>query len=211
VDVRKLWIILTFASLKFALPAVGQEKRALTDIRQIDFRNFQYPWETATTPENFHWLTRFDTTLSLKDGEHVFHDGACGGPYQRCAAVSIAEIQYADINDDLVQDAIIVLTYKSGGTAYWEYVYMYTTVNGTSRLIAAFETGTRAYNGLHRVYPGNGHLIVELNEPDENEGECCATWRSRTEYRWSRDHFVAVAEPVKELIPPHERTWYVAR
>jgi hypothetical protein len=88
---------------------------------------------------------------------------------------------------------------------------MYTLTNGKSKLIAAFATGARVYQGLHHVYVGNGHLIVELNEPDESKGECCATWRTRTEYQWRRDHFQAVSDPVKEPIPIHERTWYVAQ
>lgn len=203
--------VLAVVYLGFALLADGQEKRALADIRQIDFRNFRYPWRAVTTPGDFQWLTKFDTTVSLRDGVHVFKADECGGPYRRCSEVSISEVLYADVNDDFIQDAIIILSYSSGGRAHWEYLYMYTVGNGTSKLIAAFETGTRVYHGLHRIYPGNGHLIVELNEPDENEGECCATWRTRTEYQWRRDHFEAASEPVKEPIPVHQRAWYVAR
>jgi hypothetical protein len=201
--------ILAVACLSFVLPAAGPEKRARADIRQIDFRNFRYPWRTATTPGDFQWLTKFDTTVSLRDGVHVFKTDECSGPYQHCPEVSISEVLYTDVNDDLVEDAIIVLNYSSGGTAHWEYVYMYTLGNGTSKLIAAFETGTRLHHGLHRIYPGNGHLIVELNEPDDSEGLCCATWRTRTEYQWRRDHFETVSGPIKELIPVHQRTWYV--
>jgi len=203
--------ILAVAHLSFALLATGQDTPTLTDIRQIDFRNFRYPWRTNTTPGDFQWLTKFDTTVSLRDGTHVFKTGQCGGPYKRCPEVSISEVLYTDVNDDFVQDAIIVLNYSSGGTAHWGYVYFYTVGGGTSKLIAAFETGTRVYHGLHSIYQGSGHLIVELNEPDENEGECCATWRTRTEYQWRRDHFEAVSEPVKEPIPLYQRTWYVAR
>ncbi len=209
-DMRK-FSILAVAYLSFALLAAGQEKGALADIRQIDFRNFRYPWRTTTAPGDFQWLTKFDTTVLLRDGVHVFKADECGGPYQRCPEVAISEVLYTDVNDDSVQDAIIVLSYSSGGTAHWEYVYMYTVGKGTSKLIAAFETGTRVHHGLHRIYTGNGHLIVELNEPDEREGECCATWRTRAEYQWRIDHFDAVSEPVKEPIPVHQRTWYVAR
>ena len=208
---RAKLLTLTVACLGLLPRAAGQENRALADIRQIDFRNFRYPWRTATTPEDFHWLTKFDTTMSLRDSVHVFKADGCGGLYQRCPEVSILEILYTDVNDDFVQDAVIVLSYTSGGTAHWEYVYFYTVGNGTAKLIAAFQTGTRAYHGLHRVYTGNGHLIVELNEPDESQGECCATWRTRTEYQWRNDHFEAVSEPVKEPIPVYQRTWFVAR
>jgi hypothetical protein len=208
-DARRL-SILAVGYLSFAVLFTGQEKRALADVRQIDFRNFRYPWRASTGAGDFQWLTKFDSSVSLRDGVHVFKAAECGVPNERCPQLSISEVLYTDVNDDFVQDAIIVLTYSSPGTAYWEYVYMYTVGNGTSKLIAAFETGTRVYHGLHRVYSGNGHLIVELNEPDENEGECCATWRTRTEYRWRKDHFDTVSGPVKEPIPAHQRSWYVA-
>ncbi|SRR5579864_5111776 len=172
--------ILSVASLCCALVAAGQEKHPLTDVRQIDFRNFRYPWRTPHGASNFRWLTRFDANVSLGDGVHVFDTEQCGS---RCPEVAISEILYTDVNRDAVQDAIVVLNYSSGGTANWDYVYMYTVENNAAKLIAAFETGTRAYQGLHRVYVGNGHLIVELNEPDESQGECCATWRTRTEYQ----------------------------
>jgi hypothetical protein len=200
--------ILIASYFSFALLAAGQEKRAFPDIHQIDFRNFRYPWRAATSQGNFQWLTKFDATVSLRDGAHVFKADECG---RSCPELSISEVLYTDVNADFVQDAIIVLNYSTGGTAHWAYVYMYTMSNGTSKLIAAFETGSRIQHGVHRIYPGNGHLIVELNEPDENEGECCATWRTRTEYEWRSDHFEAVSEPVKEPIPVHQRTWYVAR
>ena len=194
--------------MTFALLAAGQDKGALADIRQIDFRNLRYPWQTATDPPDFQWLTKFDTTVSVRDGVHEFKADECDGS---CPELSISEVVYTDVNNDFIQDAIVVLSYSTGGTAHWEYVYMYTVSNGKSKLIAAFETGSRIYHGLHRVYVGNGHLIVELNEPDESEGECCATWRTRTEYQWRRDHFEAMSEPVKEPIPVDQRTWYVAR
>ena len=79
------------------------------------------------------------------------------------------------------------------------------------KLLAAFRTGSRLGEGLHRVYISNGHLIVELNDARESEGECCATWRKRTEYEWRTDHFAAVAKALLERIPVHERDWSIAR
>jgi hypothetical protein len=90
-DMRK-FSVLAVADLSFALLAAGQEKRDLADIRQIDFRNFGYPWRTATTQGDFEWLTKFDTTVSLRDGAHVFESDDCGGSYGRCPAVSISEV-----------------------------------------------------------------------------------------------------------------------
>ena len=199
-------LIVAIACLSSTGVGVGQEKRALTDIRQIDFRNFRYPWRETTIPDGFRWLTRFDTAVSLRDGVHVFKDEQCG---RTCPQLSISEVLYTDVNDDGVMDAIVLLSYWSGGTAYWEYAYMYTTERSKFKLIAAFQTGSRLAHGLHRIYQGNGHLIIELNEADEAEGECCATWRTRTEYKWSGDHFEPVSEPIKEPIPLHERTWYI--
>jgi hypothetical protein len=191
--------------------AFGQQRASLRDIRQIDFRDFQLPWASVTVQgfPQFRWLTGFDATVRLQDGAHTFGSlDECG---RSCPRLVLTSIQYVYVNGDAVADAIITLTYETGGTGHWEYVYLYSVENGSPKLLAAFQTGSRIGHGLHRVYVGNGDLIIELNEPDENKGECCATWRTRTEYRWHNDHFEAVSEPVKEQIPVHERTWYVSR
>jgi len=191
--------------------ASGQQRNSLRDVRQIDFRDFQLPWASATRSDfpQFRWLTRFDATVQLKDGTHTFGSAnECG---RSCPELALTGIQYADVNQDAVADAIITLTYQTGGTGHWEYIYLYVIEKGSPKLLASFQTGSRLGHGLHRVYVGNGDLVVELNEPDDNEGECCATWRTRTEYRWHNDHFEAVSQPVKEQIPAHERTWYVIR
>ncbi len=201
-------ISIPLAIVGCALFVAAQKKPALTDIRQVDFRDFAYPWRTSEVPENFGWLPKLNGVVSLRDGVHEFVSEQCG---PGCPHLSLQGIQYGDVNNDYVQDAIVVLSYSGGGTGHWEFIYLYTVRNGAPALIAAFETGTRTDGGLHRVYLGNGHLVIELNEPDESEGACCATWRKRTEYAWRKDHFESVGQPAKEQIPLHERAWYVSQ
>jgi len=93
----------------------------------------------------------------------------------RCPQASVSETLYTDVNGDDIEDAMVILTDSTGGTGSWEYVYMYTIARGAVTLMAAFETGSRTVHRLHRVCVGNGHLIIELNEPDGNQGLCCAT------------------------------------
>jgi hypothetical protein len=200
----------SFANLLNGVVAAAQARRILTNVRQIDFRNFVYPWrDRSGVPPRLQWLSEFAANVNLHDGVHVFANEECG-PFHRCPAVSLGEVVYADVDRNSVQDAIIVLNYRSGGTAHWQYVYLYTVEGGAPKLLAAFETGSRIYQGLHRVHAGNGRLIVELNDPESNEGDCCATWRTRTEYQWRDGHFEIASKPVREPIPVHQRTWYVA-
>jgi hypothetical protein len=196
--------------LTCASPVSGDDQ-TFRNVFQIDFRNFSFPWSKPGGAGDFEWLKKFESTVALRDGTHLFRNSDCSGPNQRCPELSIAQILYTDVDNDFVPDALVVLNYSSGGTAHWQYVYMYTAAKGSPHLIAAFQTGTRTYHGLHRVYFGNGHLIIELNEPDQNEGDCCATWRSRVEYAWRNGHFEALSTSVKEEIPVHQRTWYEIR
>lgn len=104
-------------------------------------------------------------------------------------------------------DAMVTPAYNSGGQMHWHVVYIYTVEANSVKLLAAFRTGSRLGEGLHRAYIGNGLLIIALNDDRENEGECCATWRKRTEYEWRTGHFALVGDPVLERIPIHERDW----
>ena len=180
-----------------------------TDIRAVDFNNFVYPWQKAELVEDLRWLSSFKESILLRDGEHIFSDGdQCE---RMCPFLAVQQVTYEDVNRDGRQDAIVTLSYHSGGTAHWNYVYIYTLDDGTPKLLAAFQTGSRVDHGLHRVYAGNGYLTIELNEPIENEGDCCATWRNRTQNEWRDNHFQRVSKPVVERIPVYERTWYTAR
>jgi hypothetical protein len=112
--------ILIASHLSFALLAGAQEKRAFADIRQIDFRNFRYPWRAATSPGDFQWLTKFDATVSVRDGAHVFKAAECG---RSCPELSISEVFYTDVNADFIQDAIIVLNYSTGALGVRLHLY----------------------------------------------------------------------------------------
>jgi hypothetical protein len=180
-----------------------------TDIRAVDFSNFVYPWQEAELVGDLQWLNSFKASILLRDGEHVFSGG--DQSQRMCPYLAVQQITYEDVDNDGLQDAIVTLSYHSCGTAHWNYVYIYTLDDGKPKLLAAFQTGARVYHGLHRIYVGNGYLTIELNEPIENEGDCCATWCSRTQYEWRDNHFQKVSKPVVEWIPVYERTWYTAR
>jgi len=194
-------ICCTIVWLGFVLLAAEKS----SDIRSVNFANLGYPWVTDTGDREFRWLTSFDSMVLLRDGHHVFKNPEdCG---LSCPALEIQEITFEDVNGDGVADSIVTLLYTTGGTGYWHYAYFYTLANSKPKLLAAFKGGSRLSHGLHRVFTGNGHLVIELNEAKENQGECCAIWKSRTEYEWRRNRFEAVSKPVLERIPLHERRW----
>jgi hypothetical protein len=44
-------------------------------------------------------------------------------------------------------DAVAVLSYHTGGTAYWDYVYGFSLASGSPHLVGWFRTGSRADYG----------------------------------------------------------------
>jgi len=105
-----------------------------TDIRAVDFSNFVYPWQEAELVEDLRWLNSFKASILLRDGEHIFSEGdQCE---RMCPLLTVQQITYEDVNKDGRQDAIVTLSYHSGGTAHWNYVYIYTLDDGTPKLLA---------------------------------------------------------------------------
>ena len=87
-------------------------------------------------------------------------------------------------------DAVVVLQYHPGGSAYWEYVYAFSLTAGQPKLIGWFRTGSRANFGLYRVKVGNHRLTVDLLDPSARMGDCCSNRFVRTSFKFRGGYFV---------------------
>ncbi|MDQ6788646.1 MAG: hypothetical protein M3033_17725 [Acidobacteriota bacterium] len=171
--------------------------RLNSPIRKIDFRNFTYPWTEGLS-------TKDEKNFTLKDGEIPFErDGQMG--------VSLEKIEYVDITGDGADEAILIISLQTGGSAVPNVVYVYTIEKEKPKLLWSFYTGDRAEGGLKKVYAENGNLIVELfsnnkfieskNEfefPSELElknGLCCPTNFTQFRFKWNGEKFVVKGKP----------------
>jgi hypothetical protein len=87
-------------------------------------------------------------------------------------------------------DAVVVLGYHTGGTAYWNYVYAFSLESNSPKLIGWFRAGSRADFGLYRVEVTNGGLVVDLFDPEHRAADCCSEGFVRTRYKFKNGYFV---------------------
>lgn len=112
-------------------------------IRKVDFKNFAFP-ETKDYPE-----------FRLKDGEKPYE-------HMREDGIDLFKIEYSDLTNDGKEEAILMMSIQTGGSAIPNLIYIYTLKNGKPKLLWEFMTGDRADGGLKKIYTENGELIVEL-------------------------------------------------
>ena len=167
----------------------------ITNIHQIDFKNFAYPWDESTedVPLTWRWTTLSSPPLRLQavNGIHHFYEkGQSQTERARAPLFSVDSVTYGDLNGDGIEEAVVALNYSTGGTANWDYLYVYKLVHGHARLLGRMETGSRGYGGLVKVSIQNGLLVVEFTDADRHVGDCCSEGYVRVRYRWREGGFI---------------------
>ena len=171
-------------SCAFALAQLSER-----DIRQIDFANHEFPWREADSwPDHLEWLSITEPNrVRLMNGRwQIPHSSSrtTGNFEPPFAGLTLDEVIYGDLTGDTKDEAVTVLRFDSGGTQYFYWVYVYTTAGNQPKLLAYFRTGDRSAQGLYRVYIRDRSLIVELYDPDKQQGDCCSSGFIRGRYRW---------------------------
>lgn len=175
---------------------------AQQSIRNVDWKNSSYPMaEVEDVPGDVEWMSPRATaeSASLAKGDYVLPD--CSDD-DRCPAVTFDSVNYGALTGIKSTVALVVLTYHSGGTAGWQYVYLYSLKSSRPQLLAWLRTGSRAYQGLREVTIIGGDLVLVVNDPDKRQGDCCSNGTITTRYRWLRDSFSAMGKPEYKTDPP---------
>lgn len=176
-------------------PARSSTPTTVSDrsIRQIDFKNFTYPWtKEQGAPETF----------DLKGGKNERK-----GSEEREA--TLRSVEYGDVTGDGLEEAMISIYPWSGGNCQCYMVYIYSLENGKPKLLWNFDTFDRAEGGFKRAYAENGKLVIELfgdNKfengewsfsiaPGKFKGLCCPTTYNRFRFGWDGGHFVLTGPP----------------
>ncbi len=174
---------------------------AQQSVRNVDWRNFPYPVKVQGVPAEVQWMSavRRTETATLRNGKYVVPGTADVGSRP---LVTFDSVHYGALGGISSEVAVIVLTYHSGGTATWQYVYVFGADSGKPHLLAWLRTGSRADQGLREVSISNGDLVLEVNDPDRRQGDCCSAGTIITHYRWLGASFAAVGKPVYKTDPP---------
>jgi len=172
-------------------------------IRGVDWKNLSYPLlETDDVPGEVRWMPpSTKAPASLINGRYVLPDN-CRDNIRFCPLVTFDSVSYGALDGIKSAVAAVVLTYHSGGTATWPYVYVLTLESGKPRLLAWLRTGSRAAQGLREVSLTGGNLVLVVNDPDKQLGDCCSAGSITTRYRWVGGSFSALGQPVYKTDPP---------
>ena len=176
--------ILRTLLVTLSLTAVAANAQKTASIRQIDFDNFTFPWSDAEPPEDlnqpWHWFTsKPDGHFRAVNGVHHFNlRDQDSYVREHSPLVSVDSVTYGDLDGDGVEEAVVALNYSTGGTANWDYLYVYKLESGQPRLLARMETGSRGYGGLVRAFVRNQLLIVDFARSEERRvgKECRSRW-----------------------------------
>jgi len=164
-------------------------------IRRVDFSNFSYP-----LPKDFIEPAREQKPIILRDGKLSATRDKHG--FVAEMGMSLINIGYGDATGDGEEEAIIVLSVQTGGSALPNIVYVYTWRDERPFLLWSFVTGDRADDGLRRVFTENGKLLLELYSPIDKKGDCCPAYFKRIRLIWRGNRFRL--ESKEELLPNPE-------
>ncbi len=173
-----------------------------TPIRRFDFRNFTYyepNYGYLGKKKGIGYLGRSQAKYKLTNGEEP--EIRDKNEILKNSPASFVSVDYEDLTGDNVEDALIVLSILTGGSAMANNLYVYTWDKNHPREIISFSAGDRADGGFRRMYAENGELIIELNAGDEKSPECdgCQSTRFlRLRYKWNGHKFIKVKQ---EILP----------
>jgi len=176
-------------------PIMGWSQASL---RNIDFKNFSYPWISPNSwPDHLQWMSlRLKQHIELVNGRWDERDGGDRSEGAQFSGLTLEGVQFARLSDDLSEDAIVVLRYDSGGTQNHYWVYIYGDSHGTPKLLGFFHAGDRAQYGLYQVFEKDRILNVRLFNPKLREGDCCSSGYLDYRFRWNGEGFEAIGNPI---------------
>jgi hypothetical protein len=182
---------LLFTTLALAFIATG------ASIRDVDFKNFVYPFTTIdlpSVPSQLRWMPlSASSRVALRGGRYK---ARCDEP--PCFLLSLDRVEFGDIDGLAGTTALVMVTFHTGGTATWQYLYVIALRAGKPQVIAWLETGSRADMGVRRASVDHGDLVLVVNDPAKREGDCCSTGSITLRYRWQDGSFRQIGAPVRK-------------
>lgn len=175
------------------LVAAAQSERST-----VDFRNFEYPVlkleERGSVPDTWRWLDALPSTrVRLVKGRFDEPtDGSHAGPYFMWQSTV-----WGDLDGDRQEEAAVLLRYGTGGTATWQYLYVYRLGGKRPEVISILESGSRAQGGLVDIAIRGQALVLRFQDADRMRGDCCSNGYIQVGYRWDGRRFVEVGKRVR--------------
>jgi hypothetical protein len=162
---------------------------AKSPLREIDFKNFVYPYTDSEPHEKWEEVGSKET-VQLKNGRHDFPDGAY---------LLLQSVTYGDLDGDGADEAAVDLIYGSGGTQNWHYLYVFEQKGGNVlKAISRFASGSRAYGGLTGTEIKSNRLLLDIADGERSQGDCCSLGFIRVTYQLKNGSFHEIPPKIRD-------------
>ncbi len=118
--------------------------------------------------------------------------------------LSVDSVSYGDLFGEGGEAAVVSLNYSTGGTANWDFIYIYTLKSGSPTLMGRMETGSRGSGGLIKATVQKGLLVVDFADKDRRAGDCCSEGYIRVSYKWQAGSFAEMGKRERGDLDLHE-------
>lgn len=165
--------LLVFLFVATALPVAAQ-----SNIRSVDFQNFNYRLRCGSADSVSPVRVRNGAYSGRKRGLDVY--------------LKIYAVEYGDLNNDGQNEAVVLYACGSGAS----YVYFRGFVFGITRrrphVLAVVEGGNKGDGGFHDVVVSRNQLVVERYQLGAAGSPCCPVAIERIRYRLNGRRLVQV-------------------
>jgi hypothetical protein len=162
-------------------------------IRDVDFKNLIYGWDHPghAVPLTWQWMKEPPKSkIRLQDGRAAFTESHESAQFEQGSpCINIVGVTYGDLDGNGAQAAAVRLNYRTGGTANWDYLYLYRLDHGRVRLLGRLRSGSRADGGLLRVTVKKNLLVLDFADAERRMGDCCSEGYIRVNFAWRHGHF----------------------
>ncbi|HEX8130356.1 MAG TPA: hypothetical protein VF527_14735 [Pyrinomonadaceae bacterium] len=169
------------------VPRESPATKSISDIRQVDFKNFTYRLEWEKEKE----------VIQLRDGGRTGADGAESG---------LQRITYGDLTGDGAEEAVILLRGTNTRISRTlDEVFIYTLKSGKVLALAHFEGGRRgdyilSVGSLGSNFKVEDRLLI-LDQAVLREGEYVPTQYYTIKFRWNGVQMAEVERSCLKSIP----------
>jgi hypothetical protein len=164
-------------------------------IRNIDFRNFTFPWNPCASKRSIA-----NDTVTLTGGRlEIDEDERKGG----CVfTLSLATVLYGTLTNNAQEDAVIYLAGTMPTNSFFGNLMIYSLRGEEAQLVWQHPTGDRGDGGLRTFRIENNILVVEEYDPAVSDVEslCCPKVFRRSFFEWREKRM----QRVKSEVLPNE-------
>jgi len=180
-------LILLTLSYGQGVPQESSATKSISDIRQVDFKNFTYRLEWEKEKE----------VIRLRGGGRIRADGAESG---------LQRITYGDLTNDGGEEAIVLLRGQNTRISRTlDEVFIYTLRGGKVSVLAHFEGGRRgdyilSVGSLKSNFKVEDQVLI-LDQAVLREGEHFPTQYYTIKYRWNGIQMAEVERSCLKSLP----------